>query len=284
MPIFDDSIGERARRDARGALSLFRALSVLQGTVIMQWIPRWLAIGLVLVAGAGAVTAQQNPPSSGLAQDIPTYPVAKTPQAPVIDGELDAAWNAAPAITLQFPWEHQTGAKQKTEVRLLWDDRALYVFYACEDEDIVALFTNRDDPTYRDDAVEIFVNPRPDQETAYYGLEMNAGAVLYDYVAVMPRLFFKRFQMNGVQLAVHVRGTRNVRGDKDQGWNLELAIPWENFEILGAKPKPGERWRAQLNRWDGVEPNRRLSMWVDPKINDSWPHVPSRFGWLEFRE
>lgn len=220
-----------------------------------------------------------------IAQDgVPTYAVPRASGAIVIDGELDAAWAKAPPIEFVFPWESQTGAKQKTTARMLWDDRYLYVFYDCEDEDIVALFTRRDDPTYRDDAVEIFINPRPSQETTYYGLEMNAGAVLYDYVAVMPRIFYKRFQMEGVQLAVKISGTRNVRGDKDRGWTLELAVPWENFEILAPKPKPGDRWRVQLNRWDGVEPDRRLSMWVDPKVESSWPHVPSRFGWLQFEE
>jgi hypothetical protein len=33
-----------------------------------------------------------------------------------------------------------------------------------------------DDPTYRDDAVEIFINPNPRQEVVYYGFEMNAAA------------------------------------------------------------------------------------------------------------
>lgn len=250
---------------------------------------RYIGLIAVLTLAANLSNAQntagtgERPVAVG-SDEIPVYRVSRTNAAIAIDGKLDAAWQNASAVELQFPWESQTGAKQKTEVRLLWDDRYLYVFYACEDKDIVAIYTNRDDPTYRDDAVELFINPRPEQEGTYYGLEMNAGAVLYDYVAVMPRFFFKRFQMNGVQLAVHVRGTRNVRGNEDQGWNLELAIPWENFEILGQKPKAGARWRAQLNRWDGVEPDRRLSMWVNPQVENSWPHVPSRFGWLEFSD
>jgi hypothetical protein len=33
-----------------------------------------------------------------------------------------------------------------------------------------------DDPTYQDDAVEIFINPDPKQEVLYYGFEMNARA------------------------------------------------------------------------------------------------------------
>jgi hypothetical protein len=221
----------------------------------------------------------------GSAQDVATYNVPRAAGPIVIDGQAgDAAWQTAPVITLLFPWESQTGPKQKTEARMLWDDDNLYVFYDCVDEDIVALFANRDDPTYRDDAVEIFINPRPEQETTYFGLELNARAVLYDYVAVPPYAFFKRFQMDGVQLAVHVKGTRNVRGNKDTGWTLELAIPFDNFDRLAKKPVAGDRWRAQLNRWDGVQPDRRLSMWVDPQIDRTSPHVPSRFGWIVFSE
>lgn len=236
-----------------------------------------LVLSLVLALAVGA-----NCPCVFAQDGTPTYAVPRASGALVIDGELDAAWEKAPLIEFVFPWESQTGAKQKTTARMLWDDRYLYVFYDCEDDDIVALYTRRDDPTYRDDAVEIFINPKPSQETTYYGLEMNAGAVLYDYVAVMPRTFYKRFQMEGIQLAVHVSGTRNVRGDKDRGWTLELAIPWENFETLATRPKAGDRWKAQLNRWDGIEPHRRLSMWIDPQVESSWPHVPSRFGWIEF--
>ena len=68
-------------------------------------------------------------------------------------------------------------------------------------------FTERDDPTYRDDAVEIFINPKPSQTGAYFGLEMNARAVLYDYIMSDARYAFKRFNMQGVQLATFIRGT-----------------------------------------------------------------------------
>jgi hypothetical protein len=56
----------------------------------------------------------------------------------------------APAVTLQFLWESQTGAKQMTRARLLWDAQALYVGFDADDADITARFEQRDDPTYRD--------------------------------------------------------------------------------------------------------------------------------------
>jgi hypothetical protein len=50
--------------------------------------------------------------------------VKHAPSPIQVDGKLDEkAWQAADPIVLIFPWELQTGAKQKTTVRLLWDDR-----------------------------------------------------------------------------------------------------------------------------------------------------------------
>ena len=127
----------------------------------------------------------------------------------VVDGKLDdAAWKAARTIEFQFPWSQQAGAKQKTIARVLWDDQFLHVGYDCEDTDIVAHYTERDDPTYKDDAVEVFINPDPSQ-TYYYGMEMNARAVLYDYFYVFPKFLLKRVNFSGVQLASNIRGTLN---------------------------------------------------------------------------
>src|SRR5678816_2619703 len=115
-----------------------------------------MRIAILLLLTAAALAAQ--PP-------IPRYEVKRAKSPIVIDGKLDdKAWeSASPAVSLQFLWDSQTGAKQKTAVRMLWDDQNLYVAYDLEDTDITAQFTDRDDPTYRDDAAEIFINPAPSQ-------------------------------------------------------------------------------------------------------------------------
>jgi hypothetical protein len=217
---------------------------------------------------------------------VPRYEVRRAAAPPTIDGRLDeAAWTAAPAVTLQFLWESQTGAKQPTRARLLWDAQALYVGFDADDADITARFEQRDDPTYRDDAVEIFINPNPKQEAVYYGFEMNARGVLYDYLNYNSRTLFKRFDATGVRIATSLRGTLNVRTDTDNGWSLEALIPWPNFEELSRRPPAaGAVWKVNFNRWDGVEPARRMSIWSDPQNNESWPHVPSRFGEIIFVE
>ena len=122
---------------------------------------------------------------------VPRYEVKRASAPITIDGRPDeAVWLAAPAVTLQFLWDSQTGAKQMTRARLLWDAQGLYVGFDAEDADITARYEQRDDPTYRDDAVEIFINPNPQQEVVYYGFEMNACGVLYDYLNYNSRTLF----------------------------------------------------------------------------------------------
>jgi hypothetical protein len=217
---------------------------------------------------------------------VPRYEVKRVTAPLTIDGRLDeGAWTTAPAVTLQFLWESQTGAKQATRARLLWDAEGLYVGFDADDTDITAQYEQRDDPTYRDDAVEIFINPDPKQQVVYYGFEMNARGVLYDYLNYNSRTLFKRFDATGMKIATALRGTMNIRTDTDSGWSLEAMIPWPNFEELSRRPPvPGAVWTVNFNRWDGVAPNRRMSIWSDPQNSESWPHVPSRFGEIVFVE
>lgn len=218
---------------------------------------------------------------------LPVYEAHRAAGPVKVDGKLDeAAWQAAAPVTLQFPWNVQRGAKQKTTARLLWDDRYLYVGYECDDADITATRLQRDDPTYMDDAVELYINPNAKLDTAYYGMEMNARGVMYDYLMIFPAFqLVKQYQLNGFELKTQIRGTLNQSGDADQGWTLELAVPLENFADLATGPvRPGSVWRMNLVRWDGTEPARRLSIWSDSQVKDTSPHNPKRLGMLRFVE
>lgn len=215
---------------------------------------------------------------------IPDYDVKRASAKIAIDGRLDeATWRNASAIELQFPWEEQTGKKQSTKARLLWDDEYLYVAYECIDGDITARYETHDDPTYEDDAVELFINPNP-SENIYIGLEMSARAALYDYLYRYPKNLEKSYDLKGAKLAVQRDGTLNDSTDQDKSWVLELAIPISNFaEFAGGKPViAGTTWAVNINRWDGTEPNRRLSMWSDSGQRLPNPHNPQRFGRIHF--
>ena len=203
---------------------------------------------LSLMTGASALGQAQRP---NLAP-IPTYEVHRAKIAPRIDGKLDdAAWQAAKPVTFVFPWTDQTGKKQKTVARLTWDKENLYVAYECEDGDITAVYAQHDDPTYKDDAVEIFIAP-PGVKNLYLGLEMNARAVLYDYLYPFPQRIIKNYNLPGVRLAVSSQGTLNKNSDQDHGWNLEVSIPWRAFADLTDNPVPKVGDRLPVQAQDGA--------------------------------
>jgi hypothetical protein len=217
----------------------------------------------------------------------PKYEVASTDEKIQVDGHLfEKAWVRASPITLIFPWGSQTGKKQKTVVKILRDRDTLYVGYECVDSDITAIYKNRDDPVYKDDCVEIFIKPSEETDS-YFGMEMNCLGVLFDYFYPFPEELDKTLDFVRVQLKTDIRGTLNKRDDQDQGWSLEVGIPFKNFSKLTQKlpPAPGDRWRVQINRWDGVgdQKARRLSMWCHSGLKDTDPHNPERFGTLIFK-
>jgi hypothetical protein len=243
---------------------------------------RWVGLSLLV---SGVVFADKYTELQGLGP-LPRYKVKSISETMTVDGKLsEQAWSQAPSITLMFPWDFQTGKKQKTVAKVLRDKDTLYVGYEVEDSDITATHRNRDDPTYKDDCVEIFIKPGQDTDS-YFGMEMNARGVLYDYFFPFPKDLDKNLNFDGVRLKTFMRGTLNKRDDQDQGWTLEVSIPFKNFAKLARQlpPRSGDQWRVQINRWDGTEDSggRRLSMWCHSGMKKADPHNPDRFGILEF--
>ncbi len=173
---------------------------------------RMIPLLVVLALGARAQTDKYSE-ISGLPA-LPSYAVKAVKEKPVIDGRLsEKAWATAAPIILLFPWEDQTGAKQRTTVKLLRDQNYLYVGYECEDADITATYENRDDPVYKDDCVEIFI--RPDEKSDHYiGLEMNARGVLYDYFYPFPSKLGRELDLDGVLLTAVFKCVRLIGNER----------------------------------------------------------------------
>lgn len=242
-----------------------------------------ISIGLLLTL---PTLAQEYAEIPGL-PPVPRYKVQRIKDKISVDGKLtENAWAKTIPITLVFPWDSQTGKKQKTTVRLLYDEENLYVGYDCEDSDITAHYEKRDDPTFMDDCVEIFIRPS-DTSTHYVGLEMNVMGALLDYFFPFPNELDRSLNLDGVQLKTTLRGLLNQRNDQDQGWSLELALPFQNFVKYASRvpPQSGDTWHVQINRWDGTEDSggRRLSMWCHSGLKNPHPHNPERFGIIEFK-
>ena len=245
------------------------------------------------------------------------YRCLRTATPPDFDGALaHGAWASA-AWTDEFrdiEGDHRPRPHFRTRAKMLWDDDFLYVACAMEEPDLWATYDQRDMIVFHENDFEVFIDPDGDQNE-YYEIEINVLGTIFD-------LFLHRpyrhggpaehgWDTNGLRWAIHVDGTINDPEDRDRGWVVEMAIPFEDLRPPTVRedgsawtlapitehqrepsPKPGERWRINFSRvqWDlQVVDGAYRKIEGRPEYNWTWTpqweinmHVPSRWGILEF--
>jgi hypothetical protein len=224
-----------------------------------------------------------GPLLESLASTLPEYRVVRAKPAPVIDGVLDdVAWKRATPVNLVNSLDGSPG-RVRTTARLLWDDTYLYVSFDCEDPDVWTTFTKRDEPLYTQEAVEIFIDADGDGRT-YNEIEVNAANALFDAYFPERRQGMDLSWDSGALTAVTVQGTLNDASDKDEGWRVEMRIPFDRLAAVPhLPPRPGDRWRFNLYR---LEHHGRREVegqaFSPPRVGDF--HALNRFAWLVFED
>lgn len=214
-----------------------------------------------------------------------TYVCHRAAQPIVIDGRAnDPAWNIAPEIELVTLVEGEQ-TRQRTTARLLWDDNYLYVAFVCEDQDIWGVTTERDQPIYEQEVVEVFIDDDCD-DFSYVEIEINPlNAVLDLFVFWRDdrRRALWDWNSEGLISAVAVDGDPTRRGTPDHCWSVEMAIPLTDFMTAPhIPPRPGDVWHFNLYRIDRAESGDEYQAWSSTgRLNN---HTPQRFGRLLFAE
>ena len=238
-----------------------------------------------------------------------TYVAPRTPEPPVIDGRLDEpAWRAA-AWTEDFTdieGPSRPAPKFRTRARMLWDSTNLYVGAEIEEPDVWATLTEHDSVIYHDNDFEVFIDPDGDTHE-YYELEINALGTVWDLFLVKPYRdggpAVNAWEIRGLRSAVTVNGTINRPGDRDAGWSVELAIPWDVLKEAAhrdAPPAPGDQWRINFSRveWRTEARDGRYEKVLDSKTGKPLPennwvwspqglvamHYPEMWGIVQFSE
>jgi len=239
-----------------------------------------------------------------------------------IDGRLDEkAWEQAP-LSPRFV-DILTGrpAIHDTRAEILWDETNLYVAFHVEEPFLHAKFTTNNSPIYYDNDVEVFIAGRD----AYYEFEINGYNTTYEAFFIWDDAYekdgyarlpeFARSKMvpfNGVGFTTHPRGGRlgnfnwhfpakktavyldgtvNNDGDRDRGWTVELAFPWQGMAQLARvdnraiPPRDGDVWRMDFSRFNTYKeaPPAKDSggwFWTRHGVWDS--HIPECFAYIKF--
>lgn len=198
----------------------------------------------------------------GLIEAAKTWPapgefkIPKAAQAPAIDGNLDdEAWQKAATWTDIYPFNNTAAEGPKTTWRVTWDDQYLYFAFDCDDVDVVAPERKRDEAVYSDDCVEMFILP-DFQFRTYWEIVIAPNGSVFDSVECKD---VDKWGCNldpaqdvaGMKHAQTVRGTINKSDDTDEGYTVEVAVPFSALPgYARAAPKPGQRLHFMLVRLD----------------------------------
>jgi len=205
-----------------------------------------------LAAGCAGPSSSSAPPRP---VPVPAY-VCRFSEEPItIDGVLDeAAWEGALEVgRFELPWlgPGSHPATAATRAKLLWDREYLYIAADLDDADLYADVTAHDGQTWDNDVFEVFLKPAV-EKPGYYEFQVNPLNTQFDLF--LPRRGhgrrFLRMHEFGMESAVKLRGTLDDWTDRDEGWTVEIRIPWTSFMPTGGRPEPGDEWRFALCRYD----------------------------------
>jgi len=275
----------------------FRILPILILTTIGL---AWISVAGITVAG---ISVADEPSLSEIRHpkevdfppvqdtDIVRYTALRTAGPIKLDGQLtEPSWKAAKASSPFVDLVSGKPTLHDTRVKILWDDRYLYVGYEIEEPKVRAKFLKRDAPIWQDNDIELFIA----LDHAYYELEVNAHGTLYEGLFIWQndyakygfdkfpdvnindsnvkhqpfngvgytqhprgkRWAFLAWDFPGLQSEVHIDGSLNKEGDIDRGWTVELAIPWKGMKVLShgdgraIPPSEGDLWRLDFSRFN----------------------------------
>ena len=191
----------------------------------------------------------------------------------------------------------------RTNVKMLWDKDAFYVFAKMEEPHVWAKIKERDAVIFKDDDFEIFIDPDGDGHH-YFEIEMNAFNTIWDLMLMRPyridgeRKVLWQWNINGLESQTHIEGSINNPDDIDKCWTAEIKIPMKvlkEFENKSSKAKGLRQWRVNFSRVDWSMDNKtyeklkREDGQVVPEHNWVWSptgivniHVPETWGYVQF--
>ena len=209
-------------------------------------------LGAALAGFVGFALAADKPAKTET-KPRPSINPLRVEQSPVIDGVLDeATWERAPVAGDFLQQDPDEGAPitERTEFRVLYDDKALYLGVWCfdsEPEAIIGRVMTRDDYPYEDDHIYIAIDSFLDYRNGY-AFATNPNGCRWDGLIVNNSF------TGGSWDAIWECKSR-VTGE---GWFSEIAIP---FNSISFDPD-NTTWGLNISR--NIRRKNETGRWHNP--------------------
>ncbi|MFC1574327.1 SUMF1/EgtB/PvdO family nonheme iron enzyme [Candidatus Latescibacterota bacterium] len=236
---------------------------------------------------------------------LPRSYVIYRASAPItIDGDItEKAWQDA-QWTEAFE-DHQSPYAPEpwkmTRAKMLYDDEYLYFAAQLQEENVWGHITKRDSIVYYDNDFEIFIDPTANS-VDYFEFELTCLNTMFDMFHENDNnrgaLADRRYDSPGTRHAVQIQGTLNYHYDIDDGWTLEVKIPFADLKSwnrnMSLPVRRGDMWRVTFSRVEYLHiynqlfpyllPYTRCEDWVWNTVHGGSLHVPEMWGKVLFSD
>ena len=214
---------------------------------------RLIILSYLLVLDVPAISQTTPPPSSITAVRIET--------PPMVDGVMDdSCWRLATPVTDFKQREPKEGlaATERTEIRLVYDDWALYIGVWCFDTEphkLVANELRRDFSYAQEDNIEIIFDTYRDLRNGFLFVT-NPNGARFDALVTD----------EGKNVNENWNGVWDVRTQRNsEGWFAEIEVPFstlrfpdEPVQVWGVNFERNIRRKREQVRWQGYSRNYEL--------------------------
>lgn len=196
-----------------------------------------------------------------------------------VDDLSNAEWQRAVPAQIDHYWSGKRApSNRSSEARILWSNKALHVRFVCHQGEPLVMsdhpqIARKTMGLWDRDVCEIFIAPDPNVVERYFEFEAAPTGEWLD-VAIH---WSPQKRDSDWNFTSHMTTAASIEKDRV---TIAIRIPWNHWIH---EPQKGERWRVNLFRCVGTDPNRGYLAWQPTKTPQPNFHLPKVFGWLLFK-
>lgn len=159
-------------------------------------------------------------------------------------------------------------------------DSGIFLKFYVEEKYVRAVYSEPNDPVYKDSCVEFFVSFGEERE--YYNFEFNcAGTCLLSFGKERTNR-----EMTSAELIRSIAFHSSIKSatskDANIGWELTVAIPFAAFQYHHILSMKGKKCRANFYKCGDELPEPHFLAWNTIQTEEPDFHRPEFFGTVEF--
>jgi hypothetical protein len=196
-------------------------------------------------------------------------------------------WQNAEPLELKNYMRARPEPFPKTQAKLLYDEKFVYVIFRVEDRYLRAVAEKLNDNVFQDSCVEFFFTPSSDISAGYFNIEINCiGTMLMHYQSEKDknRIFVDVANAEQIKRCASLSGPIAQEIAEPVSWTLEYCVPIDMLKKYTEveNPAPGIIWPANLYKCADKTSRPHWLTWSPIELPEPDFHQPKFFGTLEF--